>query len=56
LENLTKEKPKVMMPAESEDSFDMDYTMFKGLVIREEDAREKVAEKARKEAEEYAKR
>ena len=45
-----------MLPLDSEDSFDMDYTVFKGIKLKEEDAREAAAAKKAKDAEEYAAR
>ena len=43
-----------MIPMDSEDSFDMDYTVFKAIRMKEKAEKEAIAAKKRKKAEEEA--
>jgi hypothetical protein len=47
LENLTKPKPAVLEAASSEDSFDMDFTLFQSLVDKEQTLKELAKERKR---------
>ena len=54
MENLTREKPEELVPGDSEDSFDMDYTVFKAIRMKEKAEKEAIAAKKRKKVEEEA--